>query len=104
MLDSERFKLIQTLRELILNLDSSITEEVKYGGLLFSTTEPFCGIFSYTKHISLEFGAGASLSDTFELLKGSGKFRRHIKLLSLQDITDKHIHDYLLLALKATGK
>ncbi len=47
LLDSRRFELVQALRELILNLDPSISEEVKYGGILFSAKKPFCGVFSY---------------------------------------------------------
>ena len=99
LLDPERFQLVQALREIILGLDSTITEEVKYGGLLFSAEKPFCGIFSYTKHVSLEFGAGASLPDKFKVLEGEGKLRRHIKLSSIQEISGKHVREYLVLAL-----
>lgn len=104
LLDPERFALVQALREIILGLDSSVSEEVKYGGFLFSADEPFCGVFSYTKHVSLEFGAGASLPDPFNVLEGTGKVRRHIKLSSAQDISGKHIRDYLVLAFKACTK
>jgi len=31
LLDPERFELVQALRKIILGLDSSISEEVKYG-------------------------------------------------------------------------
>jgi hypothetical protein len=102
--DSGRFELVQSLREIILGLDSSISEEVKYGGLLFSAEKPFCGVFSYTKHVSLDFGAGASLPDKFNVLEGEGQSRRHIKLASTQEITDKHVLEYLVLALKASPK
>jgi hypothetical protein len=100
--DSGRFELVQALREIILGLDSSISEEVKYGGFLFSAEKSFCGIFSYTKHVSIEFGAGASLPDTFKVLEGKGKFRRHIKLSSVQDIANKHVREYLGLALNTS--
>lgn len=104
LLDPARFELVQALREIILGLDPSVSEEVKYGGLLFSTGKPVCGVFSYAKHVSLEFGAGASLPDEFNVLEGEGKLRRHIKLSSLQDISGKHIGEYLLLALNASAK
>lgn len=103
LLDPKRFELVQTLREHILALNCSITEEVKYGGILFSSDKPFCGIFSYAKHVSLEFGYGASLQDKFKVLEGDGKLRRHIKLSSLEDILVKHVCDYLLLAYKAAA-
>jgi hypothetical protein len=35
---------------------------------------------------------------------GEGKFRRHIKLASVEDITGKHVHDYLDLAFKMSAK
>ena len=81
LLDAGRFELVQALRGIILDLDPSISEEVKYGGLLFSSGKPFCGVFSYAK-----------------VLEGAGKFRRHIKLLSVEDIRGKHVRDYLVLA------
>ena len=100
LIDPERFELVRALRKIILGLDSSISEEVKYGGILFSAEKPFCGIFSYTRHVSLEFGAGASLPDKFKVLEGEGKLRRHIKLSSARDIAEKHVGEYLLWALK----
>jgi hypothetical protein len=104
LLDETRFELVQSLRELILGLSPSVSEEVKYGGLLFSADQPFCGIFSYAKHVSLEFGEGASLPDKFKVLEGQGKLRRHIKLLTPEDIRAKHVRAYLRLALKACAK
>ncbi|MBC3909745.1 DUF1801 domain-containing protein [Undibacterium umbellatum] len=101
LLDEDRHALVQALREQILKLDKGVTEEAKYGGLLFSASKPFCGVFSYAKHVSLEFGEGASLPDKYQMLEGEGKFRRHIKLTSQQQIKDKHVQAYLLLALKA---
>ena len=104
LLDPERFELVEALRKIVLDLNSSITEEVKYGGILFSAGQPFCGVFSYAKHVSLEFGAGASLPDKYKVLEGEGKLRRHIKLSSAQDISGKHVREYLVLALKASSK
>ncbi|ABM24930.1 hypothetical protein Sputw3181_2102 [Shewanella sp. W3-18-1] len=83
-----------------------VTEEIKYGGILFSTTKPFCGIFAYQQHVSLEFSAGASFQDAYSLLEGKGKFRRHIKILSNGDISNetlqKKLTDYIWQALKLT--
>ena len=104
LLGQDRFELVQTLRELVHGLDASVSEEVKYGGLLFSAGKPFCGIFSYAHHVSLEFGAGALLPDKFKVLEGEGKFRRHIKLSSTQDVLSKHVRKYLILAFHASAK
>lgn len=102
LLDEGRFQLVQTLRDTVLGLDAGISEEVKYGGLLFSGPRPFCGIFSYAKHVSLEFSEGASLPDPHGVLEGQGKFRRHIKLVSLEDIEAKRVKAYLGAALAAS--
>lgn len=49
----EHFELVQALRELILGVNPAVSEEVKYGGILFSADKRFCGVFSYAKHVSL---------------------------------------------------
>jgi hypothetical protein len=103
-LDEDRHALVQALRKHILDLGPSVSEEVKYGGLLFSAGTPFCGVFAYAKHVSLEFGAGASLPDPHQVLEGAGKLRRHIKLTTLRDISDKRVQAYLALALQASAK
>jgi hypothetical protein len=100
----DRFKLVQALRKEVLGLGGTISEEVKYGGILFAADKPFCGIFSYTKHVSLEFSDGATLPDKHKVLEGDGKLRRHIKLMAQEDIAAKHVREYLKLALKAAGK
>ncbi|MEI8103237.1 MAG: DUF1801 domain-containing protein [Chlorobium sp.] len=100
----ERYNLVQSLRSEVLGLDDSISEEVKYGGILFSAVKPFCGIFSYSKHISLEFGDGASLPDKFGVLEGGGKLRRHIKLLKQEEIVSRHVREYLELAFYAARR
>lgn len=97
-LDEGRYKLVQELRDLILGMATSVSEEVKYGGLLFSIGKPVCGIFSYTNHVSLEFVSGVLLPDAHKVLEGNGAQRRHIKLSSIQDVAEKHVHEYIQLA------
>jgi hypothetical protein len=101
--DEDRFQLVSRLRSLILSVDPKITEEIKYGGILFSAGPPFCGIFSYTKHVSLEFGRGAELPDKHRVLEGEGKLRRHIKLESGQDLFRKNVREYVSLSHAAAG-
>lgn len=101
--DADRYTLVQTLRGTVLGLDASVTEEVKYGGILFSAARPFCGIFSYAKDVSLEFSEGAALPDPHGVLEGQGKGRRHIKLATVQDIAAKHVAEYMKPALQAAA-
>ncbi|MCX7205575.1 MAG: DUF1801 domain-containing protein [Proteobacteria bacterium] len=90
--------LVQSIRALIYSLIPHASERVMYGGLMFADTTPFCGIFAYTRHISLEFGRGCDLQDPYQVLEGKGKIRRHIKIQAAADIEDKHLNAYLLAA------
>lgn len=99
-LNEDRYKLVQFLRKTILALDKTVTEEIKYGGILFGAEEHFCGIFSYKQHVGLEFGEGAKLLDPYQVLEGKGKGRRHIKLTCEEEVKTKHALEYLVAALK----
>lgn len=99
--DAERYDLVVRLRKLVLSVDPRITEEVKYGGILFSAGPPICGLFSYEKHVALEFSRGAELADPHHVLEGEGKLRRHIKLLTKQELFKKNVREYVTLALAA---
>ena len=72
-----------------------------YGGIIFSyNTKMISGIFVYKKHISLEFSLGFLMKDPDGLLEGKGKYRRHLKLYSLDDVTKKKIAYYVEQAVK----
>ena len=90
-----QYALVSALRRQILALAPDISEQVKYGGLLFGHPQPFCGLFAYRQHVSLEFGQGARLEDAAGLLQGSGKQRRHLKLQQLADLDTLAVQAYL---------
>ncbi len=95
MVSAERHALVVPLRQAALDVTPGVTEEVKYGGLLFSAEQPFCGVFVYTAHVSLEFGQGAAMTDPAGVLEGAGKGRRHIKFRALQDLQRCDLGAYL---------
>ena len=101
LLGDEQYSLVESVRALIKKTFPSISEEVKYGGILFTSGVQFCGVFAYRQHVSVEFGSGARIPDTLGHLEGSGKGRRHIKLHSAKDIKSKNLAHYLPLALEA---
>lgn len=99
------FLTVSELRELIQKTVQNASDEVKYGGFLFSADGvPFCGVFAYSAHVSLEFGHGAAMPDPHQLLQGSGKLRRHIKLTRVEDIAVRHVALYLPFALDAARR
>lgn len=93
------YEIASSVRTKILQMADRVDEEVKYGGILFAAPVPFCGIFVYKQHVSVEFSHGAEIVDPHGLLEGKG--RRHVKLHTLEDIENKHLTDYLRLAQKA---
>ena len=98
LLDGARHTLVESVQALVETTISPLCGEVKYGGILFSSGVQFCGVFAYQKHVSIEFGSGAKISDPLGFLEGSGKGRRHIKLYSVDDIQAKNLALYLRLA------
>lgn len=71
----------------------------KYGGLVFELEEGnhksgIGGVFISRNHISFEFSNGHLLDDPDNILQGGGKYRRHIKIRSFNDIEDKKLIDF----------
>lgn len=97
----ERHAVMEAVRALVNKSFKLVAEEVKYGGILFASGVPFCGVFAYKEHVSVEFSHGVRIDDTLGHLEGSGKGRRHLKLMSLDDIKNKKLAQYLPLALAA---
>ena len=95
------YEIANSVRTKIGQLVDTVGEEVKDSGILFAAPEPFCGIFVYKQHVTVEFGHGAEMADPHGLLEGKGKGRRHLKLHTLEDIENKHLTDHLRLAQKA---
>ncbi|KAF0864521.1 DUF1801 domain-containing protein [Pseudomonas sp. LD120] len=87
--------IVQRVRQVVEETCGGVTEMVKYGGIMFSRAAPFCGVYAYTDHVSVEFGQGYLFDDPHGVLEGSGKFRRHIKLFAVSDVQKKQLADYV---------
>lgn len=92
------FPIVARLRALALASGPQITEEVKYGGILFASRTGFCGVFAYKNHVTIEFSEGHTLPDPHGVLAGQGKIRRHIRIDSEHDIETKHVDEYVMVA------
>jgi hypothetical protein len=104
LLGSARYELVTSIRDIVKKKFKPFSEEVKYGGILFSSGVQFCGVFAYSGHVSIEFGSGAKIVDEYGYLEGSGKLRRHLKLVTLSDVKSKKVAEYLKLALEASKR
>ena len=97
--DYEKAELLLSLQKTVLKTCPGAHREIKYGGLVFSSdAELICGIFIRKRHISLEFGFGNEFSDPNGYLEGSGKFRRHLKIMSVMDIKNKDVESFVIQA------
>jgi hypothetical protein len=101
LVSEDHHEIVAAVRALVKKTFKPVAEEVKYGGILFSSGVQFCGIFTYKAHVTVEFGQGAHINDLLGHLEGSGKGRRHLKLESIADIKNKKLAEYLPLALEA---
>ena len=96
----EQFEIITQVRALFLSPATKPNEAIKYGGLVFLHNGKLLGgVYSYKAHISIEFSEGSQLDDPYAVLEGNGKYRRHIKLKSVNDIANKHVDVYIQNAL-----
>lgn len=87
-----QFDTVMAIRALFLKADAALVEDVKYGGLVFNATDRLIGgIFTYKKHLSIEFSNGFGFTDANGILEGGGKKRRHIKIVTDDDITEKNV-------------
>ena len=89
VVDSGKYQMLTKLRDIVFDNYPTVKEKIMYGGILFSLTEDFSGLFVYRNHISIEFSNGFKFNDPTNLLEGKGKYRRHLKIRSLEDIETK---------------
>ena len=102
LVSEQNYEIVEAVRALVKETFETTSEEVKYGGILFTSGVQFGGVFSYKSHVTVEFGSGSKITDTFGFLEGAGKGRRHVKLMSVAQIKDKKLAQYLSLALQAS--
>jgi hypothetical protein len=92
LVDSDKSIMLIEIRDIILNAFPKTKEKVMYGGLVFFLNdEMFSGVFLNKKHVTLEFSTGYLMEDPKKALEGRGKYRRHLKILSSEDILNKEV-------------
>ena len=95
VIDHAKYQILIKLREIVFEHYPKVEEKFMYGGIIFSFKEDFGGVFVYQNHVSFEFSLGYKFEDAQKLLEGKGKYRRHLKLKSIEDIETKKV-DYFV--------
>ncbi|WP_172368939.1 DUF1801 domain-containing protein [Sporosarcina jiandibaonis] len=74
------------LRNVILETSEDFTEDIKWGMPSYSIQKNICYLQPSKNHVNLGFYFGASLIDEDNLLEGTGKQMRHIRIKKLDEI------------------
>ncbi|OZU90592.1 hypothetical protein CIL03_05485 [Virgibacillus indicus] len=74
------------LRGIIFVASDNIMEEMKWGMPSYNKSGNVCYLQPSKKHVNLGFYSGASLNDKDNLLEGTGKKMRHIRIKKLEEI------------------
>ena len=81
--------IIRALRKFVKRVAPQLEESVKWGnGCWIKGKAPVAYVYSGSDHVQFGFFGGSALKDPRRLLKGEGKFVRHIKVLKPADIDE----------------
>jgi len=95
-MDTEKYNAMIILREIIFDTFPKTDEKMMYGGIVFFlNNEMYGGLFAYKNHLTLEFSNGFLMEDPNNFLEGKGKYRRHLKILSKDDILGKEVRSFV---------
>jgi hypothetical protein len=81
---------IRALRKFVKRVAPQLQESVKWGnGCWVQGKVPVAYVYSAPDHVQFGFFRGSALKDPIGILRGEGKFVRHIKVRKRSDIDDK---------------
>ena len=96
MTDGEKYNCLMEMREIVFNVYPETEEKIMYGGIVFSSNaEMFGGLFVSKKHVSFEFSKGFLMKDLNNHLEGTGKYRRHLKIMNTADVLKKEVASFV---------
>ncbi len=89
-LPEDKKEIVIALRSIILSIDPSLNESLKWKQPVYSKKGDICYIFPTGGHVNLGFYRAIELKDPKKLLEGTGKNMRHIKIRSLEEIDKEY--------------
>lgn len=88
-------RMAEALREPVLAADPKLQESVKWGNPAYTKNGNVCYIAQAGDHMNLGFFQGAKLTDPEGHIEGTGKGMRHIKIRSLDDISQPQFSSWV---------
>jgi len=83
--------------ELVYDAYSAVAIGFTYSGRF---KDAYCHIAVYSGHVNLGFNKGSLLADQQKLLKGDGRWIRHISIRKPEDLARPHVRTFLRAALE----
>ena len=100
-------EIAKRLRQVILEIYPDVVEVpwpkqkiIGYGVGPKKMSEHFCYLGIYQNHVNLGFYYGAELVDPEDLLEGTGKKLRHVKVRNVAEIEQSSLRDLLIQSLE----
>lgn len=91
-IDAVKSDILIEIRQIIFDFFPKAEEKIMYGGIVFFfNDEMFSGLFLNKKHLTLEFSNGFLMEDPNDQLEGKGKYRRHLKIFTKEDVLSKGV-------------
>ena len=86
--EAEQPELLTELRQLLFSVEPAFAEEFKWNRPCYKLNTQVCYLNKFKSYAALGFHRGADLADPFQLLIGSGKEMRHVKVHTMSDAKD----------------
>ena len=95
---------VAMIRELMRETAPAATEEISYGIPVYRGRKIFAVISPTKKDITFSFTHGGEFEDKFDLLRGKGKWARHVKIKNVQNVDKDALRYYIRQALEFDAK
>lgn len=83
--------ILSELRKLIISIAPDAKEQFKWSRPVYGLEKDFCYLQTAKKHVTLGFFEFDKIITNKNKIEGTGKAMRHVKLISVKDITDLKI-------------
>ena len=94
-------EIVLALREVVLSVDESVKEGIKWSSIAFFNKKNICGFRVAKSHITLLFMEGASLNDKHKILEGTGAKARTYKVTHVSEINTEALAELVKESLKS---
>lgn len=92
--------ILNSLRELIFSLSPDVNEQFKWSRPVYAIDKDFCYLKTTKKAVTLGFFEFDKIKTNSQLIEGTGKSMRHIKIKNINEIEEFEINKMINEVLK----